>query len=128
MTSSEDTIYARFSECTVAPLDSIPTYDYLTELNTYLNSCSASVHSNGGCGTLGYLVLIAPAAVYALHSAIAFVRPVNLGATVIIPTPTPMGVVIGELTRDNFGKTCKKVITKLVPEVYYRTLKNRYTG
>ena len=140
MTSSEDTIYSRFSECTVAPLDSIPTYEYLTELNTYLNSCSASVHSNGGCGTLGYLVLTAPVAVYALQSAIAFVPPVNPGATLILPDPAPTAAVIGELTREhsevtrcfreyhNVDKACKKVIPKLVLEVYFRSLKNRYTG
>lgn len=140
MTSSEDGIYSRFSECTVAPLDTIPTYQYLTELNTYLNSCSASVHSNGGCGTLGYLVLTAPAAVYALQSATAFPPPVNPGATLTLPDPPPTAVAIGEMTRahtedsrcfreyHNVDKACKKVITKLVPEVYYRTLKNRYTG
>ena len=133
MTSSEDGIYSRFSECTIAPLDTIPTYQYVTELNAYLNACSTSVHSNGGCGTLGYLVLTAPAAVYALQSATAFLIPVNPGATVTLPIPMPTAVVNDELTRAHkeesrcfreyydVDKAYKNVIAKLVPEVYYRT-------
>ena len=99
MTFSEYGIYSRFSECTIAPLDTIPTYQYLTELIAYLNACSASVHSNGGCGTLEYLVLTAPAAVYALQSATALVTLVNPGATVTLPTPAPTAVVICKLMR-----------------------------
>lgn len=140
MTSSHETIFASFTECPLAPLESIPTYDYLTELNAYLNACSSSVHSNLGCGTLGYLALTASPTVFALQCAVPFVEPVHPGATVTMPDPPPTAAVIGVITREhtealrvfneykNVDKACKKVITNIIPEIYYKTLKNRYTG
>ena len=127
-------------ECTIAPLQGAPNLEYLTELNTYLNSCSASVHSNIGCGTLVHLALTAPPAVYTLLSATAFVVPMNPGPTVTIPTPAPASTVIGSLTREHTeklrtwktytdtDKACKQKLLGLVPEVYYHTLKKKYTA
>ena len=70
-----DNILSSMPECTIAPLQGPPNLEYLTELNTYLNLCSASVQSNLGCGTLGHLSLKSPPAVYALLSATTFVVP-----------------------------------------------------
>ena len=140
MSTSHETIFASFTECSIAPLESIPTYDYLTELNAYLNACSSSVHSNLGCGTLGYLALTASPTVFALQCATPFVEPVHPGAIVTITDPPPTAAVIGVITREhtealrvfneykNVDKACKKVITNICPEIYYKTLKNRYTG
>ena len=75
--------------------------EYLIELNTYLNSCSASVHSNLGCGTLGHLPLTATPAVYALLSATKLVVPTNPGSTVQLATPAPADAVISALTREH---------------------------
>ena len=98
------------------------------------------MHSNLGCGTMGYLVLTASPAVYTLMYAVPFVAHVNPGATHIIPDPPPTAAAIYKLTRTHTENmrifreyksihvTCKKVIMNLVGEVYYRTLKNRYTG
>ena len=140
MASSYETIFANFTECPLAPLEDIPTYNYLTELNAYLNACSASVPSDLGCGTLGYLVLTTSPAVFAILCATPFIEPVHPGATPLIPDPLPPAAAIGVITREhaedsrvfreyhNVDKACKKVITRLVPEIYYKSLKNRYTG
>ena len=122
-------------ECAIPPLQGPPNMEYLTELNNYLNSCSASVHSNLGCETHGHLPLTAPLAVNALLSAITFVVPTNPGSTVQLSTPPPAAAVISALTREhaenirawktytNTNKVCKQKLLSLVPEVYYRTLK-----
>ena len=93
-------------ECTISPLQGPPNLEYLTELNTYLNSCSASVHSNLGCGTLGHLSLTAPPAVYALLSATTLVVKTNPGSTVPIYTPAPASAVIVDLTREHIENIC----------------------
>ena len=106
MASSYETIFANFTECPIAPLEDIPTYDYLTELNAYLNACSASVHSDLGCGTLGYLVLTTNPAVFALQCATPFIEPVHPGATPLIPDPPPTAAAIGVITREHRTITC----------------------
>ena len=130
-----DNIIASMPECAIPPLQGPPNLEYLTELNNYLNSCSASVHSNLGCGTLGHLPLTAPSTVYALPSATKLVVPTNPGSTVQLATPAPAAAVISYLTREHAenrrvwktytdtDKVCKQKLLSLVPEVYYRTLK-----
>ena len=127
-------------ECTIPPLQGPPNLEYLTELNTYLNSCSASVHSNLGCGTLGRLPRIAPPAVYALLSATTFVVPTNHGSVVQLSTLPPAAAVISALTQEhtenlrvwkiytNTDKAFKQKLLSLVPEAYYRTLNKKYTA
>ena len=87
-----DNIIASMPEFTIPPLQGPPNLEYLTELNTYLNSCLASIHSNLGCGTLGHLPLTAPPAVYALLSATKFVVPTNPGSTVQLANLVGVGV------------------------------------
>ena len=129
-----------FTECPLAPLQGIPTYSYLSELNSYMNACTSDVHSNLGCGTLGYLVLSAPPATFALLCATPFVRPVNPGPFFVCPTPTPAAAVLAELSRQfreqlrtfreyyDVDKAIKAKIQTLIPEIYYKTLKNKHTG
>ena len=64
MTPEEDKIFRAFSECQLAPLEGVPTYEYMANLNVYLNSCSSVVACKLGCGMLGYLVLMAQPAVF----------------------------------------------------------------
>ena len=128
-------IISSMPECKISPLQGPPNIEYLIELNTYLNSCSASVHSNLGCGTLGHLLLTALPAVYTLLSATTFVVPTNHGSTFTIPTPAPESAIIAALTREHTenlrvwktytdtDKDCKKKLLGLVLEVYYLTLK-----
>ena len=130
-----ENIITSMPDCAIPPLKGPPNLEYLTKLNTYLNSCSASVHSNLGCGTLGHLPLTAPPTVYALLSATKFVVPTNPGSAVQLATPAPAAAVISALTREhaenlrvwktytNNDKVCKQKLLSLVTEVYYCTLK-----
>ena len=36
--TEEDKIFEAFLECTLAPLEGVPTYEYMANLNIYLNS------------------------------------------------------------------------------------------
>jgi len=112
-------------------------YDYMTELNVYLNSCSLSVPCALGCGTSGYLVLTAQPSIFTNHCATAFVRPVNPGIHPSIPTPAPSAADLSIIVRDHkndvrvFNKynavdgVCKQVIHKLIPEKFYKSLASR---
>ena len=59
MTPEEDKIFGAFSECPLELLEGVPTYEYMTNLNVYLNLCLSAVDCTLGCGTLGFLVLTA---------------------------------------------------------------------
>ena len=37
MKPEEDKIFGAFSECPLAPLEGVPTYEYMSNLNVYLN-------------------------------------------------------------------------------------------
>jgi len=98
------------------------------------------VQSILGSNLLGYLVLAASPAVFALQCPGTFEVPPNPGQTVTVPVPPPMAAVLSVITAlhkedlrifykyNNVDKSCKKSVTRLVPEMYYRTLTNRYTG
>ena len=122
-----DNIIDSIPECAIPPLQGPPNLEYLNELNTYLKLCSASVHSNHSCGTLGHLPLTAPPAVYALLSTTTFVVPTNHGSIVQPSTPPPAAAVISALTREHAenlrvwktytdtNKVCKQKLLSLVP-------------
>ena len=131
-----DNIIASMLEFVIPPLQGPPNLEYLTKLNTYLNSCSASVHSNHGCGRLGHIPLTDPPAIYALISATKLVVPTNSGSTVQLGTEkSPAAAIISSLTREHAenlrvwktytdtDKACNQKLLSLVPKVYYHTLK-----
>ena len=99
MTPEEDKIFGAFSECPLAPLEGVPTYEYMTNLNVYLNSCSSAVDCTLGCGTLGYLVLTSQPAIFNTHCATMFVTPKNPGINPVMPGPAPTAVILSELVR-----------------------------
>ena len=99
MTPKEDKIFGAFSECPLAPLEGVPTYEYMTNLNVYLNSCSPAVDCTLGCGTLGYLVLTARPAVFNANCGMEFVTPRNPGIHPIMPDPAPTAAILSELVR-----------------------------
>ena len=99
MVSQYDTILANFSECPLPPLDDVPNHAYLTELNSYLNLYTASVHSNLGNGTVVYLVLTAQPASFAMACLDIFFQPRNPGVTFDSSDPPPSAAVIGTFTR-----------------------------
>ena len=53
MTPEEKNIFREFTEYPLAPLEGVPTYEYMTNLNFYLNLCSSAVDFMLICGTLG---------------------------------------------------------------------------
>ena len=111
----------------------------MMEVNGFLNACAASVHYNLGNGTVGYLVLTAQPASFTIASLTSFVKPVNPGV-LVLADPAPSASVIGTLTLQHTEDTrvfneyhsvdraCKKVLCTLIPEAYFRSLKNKYTG
>ena len=81
---------------TIDPIIGTPDYKSIAYIHLKLNSNSASVQSNLGCGTLGLLFLTVLPAVYAILYTIAFVPPVNPGPEPCIPTGVT-GAIIADL-------------------------------
>ena len=72
----------------------------MTEVNGFLNTCTASVYLNIGNGTIGYLVIKSQPALFTIASPESFVKPVNPGA-LVLADPAPPAAVIGTLTHQN---------------------------
>ena len=99
MTPEEDKILGEFSECLLAPLEGVPIYEIMTNLNVYLNSCSSAVDCTLGCGTLGYLVLTAQPNAFKTHCVKKLVIPKNPGIHPVMPDPAPTATILSELVR-----------------------------
>ena len=99
MTPEEDKIFGAFSECPLAPLESVPTYEYMTNLNVYLNSCLSAVDCTFWCGTLGYLILTTQPAVFNTHCGTEFITPRNPDINPVMPDPVPTAAILSELVR-----------------------------
>ena len=140
MTPKEDKIFGAFLECPLAPLEGVPTYEYMTNLNVYLKSCSSAVDFTLGCGTLRYLVLTAQPDLFNTHCVTKFITPRNPGIHPVMPDPALTAAILSELVRTHkhevrlFNKlhavdrACKKVISKLIPEKFYTSLSIRIIG
>ena len=140
MTIEEDKILEALLECPIAPLGGVPTYDYMTNLNVYLNSCSSVVDCRLGCGTFGYLVLTAQPAVFHTHCDTEFITLRNTDINPVMPDPAPTATILSKLVRTHKHQVrlfneyhavncaCKKVISKLIPEKFYKYLSIRIIG
>ena len=140
MTPEEDKIFGAFSECPIAPLEDVPTYEYMTNLNVYRNSCLSALNCTLGCGTLGYMVLTAKLAIFNTHCVTKFITPRNTGIHPFMPNPAPTAAILSKLVRTRKHKVrlfneyhavdraCKKVISKLIPEKFYKYLLSRIIG
>ena len=140
MTPEEDKIFGAFTECPLAPLEGVPTYEYMMNLNVYLNLCSFTVDCTLECGTLGYLVLTAQPAVFITHYGTVFLPPTNPGIHPVMPDPAPTAAIFSELVRTHkheirlFKKyhavhwACKKFISQLIPDKYYKSLSSKIIG
>ena len=140
MTPEEDEFFGAFLEFPLAPLEGVPMYEYMTNLNIYLNSCSSAVNYTLGCRTLGYLVLTAQPYVYNTHCVTPFITPINPGIHLVVPDPSPTAAILSELVRTHkhhvrlfneyhaVERVCKKVISKLIPEKFYKSLSSRIIG
>ena len=121
-------------------LEAVPTYDYMTNLNVYINSCLSAVDWTLGCGTLVYLVLTAQTAVFNTCYGTEFVTPINPGIHPVMPEPAPTAAILSELVRTHKHKVClfneyhavnhacKKFISKLIPEKFYKSLSSCIIG
>ena len=119
MTTSTELILSTFPEFPIAPLEGVPTHTYMTEVNGFLNTCTASVYCNLGNGTVGYIVLKTQPDLFTIASPSSFVKPVNPGV-LVLADPAPSEAVIGTLTRQqaenmqvfnkyhSVNKACKK--------------------
>ena len=125
-----ETILYTFVYFPIPLLELLSTHEYITDLNNYLNGCVLSVHSNLGNRTVGYLLLRAPTALFAIACTVPCVPPVKPITTVTIPDLSPTVAVIETLTRTHnkdlrvfneyyiFYQACKKVLLSLNPESY----------
>ena len=132
MTPEEDNIFGAFTECPLAPLEGVPTYEYMTNFNVYLNWCSPTVNITPICGTLGYLVLMAQPEVFIPHCGKPFLSPTNLGIQPVMPDPAPTAKILSELVITHkhevhlFNKynavdrECKRVISQLIRKKFYK--------
>ena len=136
----DNKIFGVFSECPLAPLEGVPTYEYMTNLNVYLNSCSSALDCMFGWDTLVYLVLMAQPAVFNTHCGTAFIIPRNFGIHLVMPDPAPMAAIFSKLIRMHKHQVrlfneyrsvdcaCNKVIRKLIPNKLYKSLSSRIIG
>ena len=95
-TSQDCVILAQFPDCTLAPLEGLPNYAYLTEFNSYLNACTSDIFTNGGCGTLSYLVHTVPPATLLLLCNNQFIVPTKPVPSFHIPTGPVTAAVLAE--------------------------------
>ena len=137
---NEDSLFASFSECPVASFEGAPTYISLKILNTHLNACYASVHSNLGYETLCYIFFTAPPATYNIICTLPFVSPVNAEPTLEMPDLAPTAIVFFELVHNHaeallvwweyndVDRAINWIIKLITPQVYFWTLRKRDTG
>ena len=89
---------------------------------------------------MGYLVLTAQPAVFNTHYGTDFVTPINPGIHPVMPDPALMAAIMSELVRTHkhevhlfneyhaVDRACKKVISKLIPGKFYKSLSIRSIG
>ena len=105
-----------------------------------MNSCSSAVDCTLGCSTLGYFVLTAQPAAFKTHCGTEFVTPINWGIHPVMPNPSPTSAILSKLVRTHKHKVClfneyhtvncacKKVISKLITEKFYKSLSRHIIG
>ena len=82
---SVDKLVESFETPSIPTIDGKLMYATLHAMHELLNSNAASVNTNLGCSTLGYLCLTLSPTVYATLSTAQVVPPPNTGATPVIP-------------------------------------------
>ena len=94
----EDKIFGEFTDCPLAPLEGVSIYEYMTNLNIYLNLCSSAVNCTLVCGTLCYLVLTAHSAVFSTHCGTPFLPPTITDIHLVMPNPSPTAAIFLNLS------------------------------
>jgi hypothetical protein len=83
-----DKIVDGFPHPTICPVNRIPTYTTISEVNLRINANVASVQSNLGNGTLGLLALTISPTLYTTLSNIPFKVPEKTQAPILTFLPT----------------------------------------
>ena len=128
-----------FTFPTIPPIVWTPTYNTIAEVNLKLNSNSASIKSNLGCGPLGLLQLTASPTVYNTLSSITLIVHVNPGYITIIPANST-GAQITKLhyafdTASALFNKCnctdkalQKMLLSTVDKMFICSLQHKYAG
>jgi hypothetical protein len=140
MPSSDiDKVVDGFPHPIIFPINGMPNYEALSDLNLKLNSNASSVHSDLGNGQLGLLALTVSVAVYNTLSNIPFVPPLNPGPTAVIPA-IATAAQISNLHRLHTealarfreyiatDKALKQQLITAIQPMYLRALSHRITG
>ena len=85
MPDSIETIVDTFPHPTLTPIQGIPTFASIRQIQVELNANASSIHSNLGNGQLGLLFLTVSPATYETLSDVPFEIPVNPGPVPVIP-------------------------------------------
>ena len=92
------------------------------------------------CRALGYLVLTAQPVVFNTHCVTKFFTPKNPGIHPVMPDPAPTAAILSKLVSTHkhevrlFNKyhavdrVCKKVVSELIPQKFYKSLSSRIIG
>ena len=137
MPTAIDKIVDGFPFPKIPPIVGTPTYNTIAKVNLKLNSNSASVQSNLGCGTLGLHQLTVSTAVYNTLSSTRFIVPVNPGYVPIILSNST-GAQITKLRYtfdtasalfneyDRTDKALQQILLSTVDEMFIRSLQHKY--
>ena len=121
-------------------MEGVTTYDYMTNLNIYLNSCSSAADCMLGWGALGYLVLTAHTVVFSTHCSTAFLPHTKQGIHPVMPNLASTAAILSAFIRTHkhelslfnefhaVDQACKKVISQLIPDKYYKLLSSWIIG
>ena len=104
MTPEDDRIFRAFTECPLAPLEGVPTYEYMNNLNIYLNLFPSTVDCTLVYGKLGYLFLTAQPDLFRTHCGTVFIPPTNPGIHPVMPNPAPMAAILSGIVRTHKHK------------------------
>lgn len=139
MSTSIDKTMDKFPHHTLDPIVGQPNFKTLLALHLNLNTNASSIHSHLGNGRSGLLFLTVTPQVYNTQSAVAFIPPVNPGATPVVPpasTVPQINKVHHQFNRDtlvyneyvNTDKTLKGPLIVAADESYIQALWYKYIG
>ena len=139
MPTEIEKIVEGFPHPNIIPIQGVPTFETIADLNLQLNTNAVAVQSNLGDGQLGLLFLTVSPAEYNTLSKTEFIPPTNPGTTPIIPdgsTGAQISAIIRQHSNDTnvfreylaTDKALKQQVIGAVNTMYLRTLSHRITG
>ena len=132
------TMAAAFSIACLAPTDTVPTWVYLTTIQTEINSNAISIKSLTN-PTYGYLVLTVTPATYTSYGANTFLSPDNSGLNPTYEVTASSNIICEANRRRIFlpahyetyraaDKAVRKNLLDAVPTIYLDAIKNDTLG